>query len=111
MIPASSKNKEAAYLFLQWYTSKETQKKRALIEDIGSGDLTAELVPEHATDTATIVAREPGVLCGIDWVNEVFRQVDPTIRLDWKAADGEALEPEQVICELSGKSRGHRDLF
>jgi len=77
----------------------------ALSEDVGSGDATAALVPADAVSTATIVAREEGVVCGRAWVDEVFRQVDPLIGADWSVADGDRVSADQVLCRLEGPSR------
>ncbi len=77
----------------------------ALQEDIGSGDLTARLVPAEESAQAGIIAREEAVLCGLDWVNEVFRQVDPGVCVEWTVADAERLTPGQCICTLTGPAR------
>lgn len=79
--------------------------KIALEEDIGSGDITAFLVPEDAIAEAVIISREPAVICGIPWVNEVFHQLDASIVLDWAVADGDDIEENQTLCRLRGKSR------
>lgn len=80
--------------------------RRALLEDIGSGDITAALIPAERQAQATIISREPAILCGTAWADEVFRQVDPLIRINWLAADGDQLQPDQPFCELSGPARG-----
>jgi len=81
------------------------QVKGALLEDVGSGDLTAALIPNDALAEAHIVAREEAILCGIDWVAEVFRQVDPAIRVEWQATDRDRLGAGQQLCTLSGSAR------
>ena len=81
------------------------QVGQALAEDIGSGDLTAALVPEDAMVRARVVVREAAILCGRAWFEEVFRQLDPAIELVWSAEDGDAMEPGQPACELAGKAR------
>src|SRR5262245_56653608 len=63
------------------------QVAAALAEDVGAGDVTAALVPSRQQVRAHIVAREPAVLCGTQWVTETFRQLDASIQLDWKAGD------------------------
>ncbi len=80
--------------------------RRALAEDVGGGDLTARLIPAHARASAELVTREAGVLCGQAWFDEVFRQVDPAIRGDWSARDGEAIHTGQTLCRLEGPARG-----
>ena len=81
------------------------QVRQALAEDLGTGDLTAALVPAEAIASARVIVREAAVLCGTGWFNEVFRQLDPEIRVDWSAGDGEALEPGQIVCTLDGAAR------
>lgn len=77
----------------------------ALAEDVGSGDLTAALIPEHAQAEATVVSREVAILCGTTWFDAVFRQLDPGITIDWRAADGDRVESEQLLCTLRGPAR------
>jgi nicotinate-nucleotide pyrophosphorylase (carboxylating) len=77
----------------------------ALAEDVGSGDLTAALIPEHAQAEATVVSREVAILCGTIWFDAVFRQLDPGIAIDWRAADGDRVESEQLLCTLRGPAR------
>jgi len=79
--------------------------RRALAEDIGSGDITAELIPESAHSTATVICREAAIISGIDWANEVFHQLDPAIRVDWLVADGDMVSKDQLLCTLNGPSR------
>ena len=82
------------------------QVRGALAEDIGSGDLTAQLIPAEAIGKARVITRESAVLCGARWFDEVFQQVDPRVRIDWHAQDGERVEPNQLLCNLSGPWRG-----
>lgn len=77
----------------------------ALAEDVGSGDLTAALIPEHAQAEATVISREAAVLCGTAWFDAVFQQLDPRITIDWQAADGDRVEPDQLLCTLRGPAR------
>jgi nicotinate-nucleotide pyrophosphorylase (carboxylating) len=81
------------------------QVARALAEDVGSGDLTASLVPAGRSGRATVVTREPAVLCGRPWFDEVFRQVDPSVRVEWDAGEGSAVEPGQRLVRLAGPAR------
>jgi nicotinate-nucleotide pyrophosphorylase (carboxylating) len=81
------------------------QVAAALREDIGAGDVTARLVPDGERVSGTILSRESAVLCGAPWVDEVFRQLDPQVRLDWAAHDGERVSPDQVLCRLEGPAR------
>ena len=77
----------------------------ALAEDVGAGDLTAALIPEDARAEATVISRETAVLCGAPWFDAVFRQLDPRVTIDWRAADGDRIEPNQVLCTLRGPAR------
>ena len=77
----------------------------ALAEDVGAGDLTASLIDTDAVVGATIIARESLVLCGEEWVNEVFRQLDEGIIIDWYIGDGGRAEADDVICKLVGPAR------
>lgn len=79
--------------------------RRALSEDIGTGDLTAELLPPDATSTAIIISREKAVICGIPWVDEVYRQLDPAVSCSWTCADGDVIAPEQTLCTITGSTR------
>ena len=78
---------------------------RALHEDIGDGDVTAELVPARATIAAKIVTREAMTLAGRPWVNEVLQQVDSEIGIDWHHEDGDVLEADTIVCRLRGSAR------
>ena len=77
----------------------------ALAEDVGGGDLTAALIPETAESEATVISRERAVLCGTAWFDAVFRQLDPRVAVDWRAADGDRVEPDQLLCALRGPAR------
>ncbi len=77
----------------------------ALTEDIGSGDVTAKLIPEDDFSLATVISREAAVICGIDWFEEVFAQLDSQVFIEWDVDDGERIEPGQQICSLSGSTR------
>jgi nicotinate-nucleotide pyrophosphorylase (carboxylating) len=77
----------------------------ALAEDVGSGDLTAALVPEQQQVRAQIFAREPAILCGTDWVDATFQQLDPAIRLQWLASDGQRVDKDMAVLRLTGAAR------
>lgn len=79
--------------------------RRALDEDMGSGDITAALIPEQATATAAVISREAAVLCGCAWFDAVFQQLDARIQILWHVADAERIAPGQVLCELRGPAR------
>ena len=76
-----------------------------MAEDIGGGDLTATLLAADDVAGATIIAREPLVLAGQPWVDEVFRQLDEGILIDWYVGDGQTAEDGDVICKLVGNAR------
>jgi len=77
----------------------------ALAEDVGAGDITATLIAADAVVGAQIIARESLVLCGEDWVDEVFRQLDENIIIDWYIGDGGRAEADDIICKLVGPAR------
>ena len=77
----------------------------ALAEDVGSGDLTAQLVPANAQARATVIARENAVLCGSAWFERSFKKLDPAITVTWHAGDGDRVVPDQVLCEIAGPAR------
>ena len=79
--------------------------KLALDEDIGSGDITAALVPSRDTAHASVITREAGVLCGTQFVDAVFYAVDPGVSVEWKKADGDKLAPNDVLFTLAGNAR------
>ena len=77
----------------------------ALQEDLGSGDKTAELVPETTTASAIVICREAMTLAGQPWVDEVYRQLDPEVEIQWLANDGDHLPADSEICVLNGAAR------
>ena len=77
----------------------------ALKEDIGSGDITAELVRSDTNARAVVVSRETGVLCGSTFVNTVFSMLDAEINIDWFKSDGDLLEPDDTLFTVSGNAR------
>lgn len=77
----------------------------ALAEDVGDGDLTASLVAADRHSRARVVCREPAVLCGRPWFGEVFHQLDSSVQISWRYADGDTLAAETCVCELSGPAR------
>jgi nicotinate-nucleotide pyrophosphorylase (carboxylating) len=77
----------------------------ALKEDIGDGDITAELIPHDNISLATVISREACVFCGLDWFEETYRQIDEDILIDWCIDDGDHIDAEQIICTISGSSQ------
>lgn len=80
--------------------------RRALAEDIGTGDLTSALIPADQISHAHVITREAAVLCGTAWFDEVFRQIDPHIHFAWEAQDGDAICANQILCGIEGPARG-----
>ncbi|HQY37004.1 MAG TPA: carboxylating nicotinate-nucleotide diphosphorylase [Pseudomonadota bacterium] len=78
--------------------------RRALAEDLGSGDVTAALVPTRPA-TATIVAKEAAVLCGAPWAEACFRALDPAARIEWRHVDGSRMAAGDIVCQVRCESR------
>ncbi|HEY2340875.1 MAG TPA: carboxylating nicotinate-nucleotide diphosphorylase [Steroidobacteraceae bacterium] len=81
------------------------QVEAALREDLGSGDVTANLVPAAQRVRGSVVSREEAVLCGRAWADETFRQLDSKVQLTWHAADGDRVAAQQVIFAIAGPAR------
>lgn len=79
---------------------------RALAEDVGSGDLTAALVPANRRARARILARQPAVICGAAWVEAAVRQVEPAATVHWLVGEGQRTMADQVVAEIEGSARG-----
>jgi nicotinate-nucleotide pyrophosphorylase (carboxylating) len=88
--------------------------KQALLEDIGTdasgklnsnGDITAQLIPAENQAKARIISRDRAIIAGSAWVNEVFKQLDPSVSVNWKVSDGQWVRPNQVLFELTGSAR------
>ncbi|GAA0721980.1 carboxylating nicotinate-nucleotide diphosphorylase [Dokdonella soli] len=83
----------------------ERDVRRALEEDIGSGDVTADLLPTGASARARVITRDAAVLCGRAWFDECFRQLDAATRVTWHAADGDRVAAGAVLCHIEGTAR------
>ncbi len=77
----------------------------ALAEDVGSGDITAQLIAADTQAKAQVISREQAVLCGTAWFDEVFKQLNSQIQTKWHAQDGETINADQLLCELTGQAR------
>lgn len=77
----------------------------ALKEDVGAGDLTAQLVPAAQRSRATVITREPAVFCGASWFNEVFKQLSDDIQIAWRVVDGARVAAGDTLCTLEGPAR------
>lgn len=95
-----------ANLLLEQLTTEIAANVRiALAEDVGAGDITAQLIPAAQNASARVITREAAVISGVAWVNEVFRQVDSRVEVRWLVADGQRVEANAVLFELEGKAR------
>ena len=83
----------------------DAQVDAALREDIGSGDVTAALVPAAQQVRGRLVTREDAILCGRPWAQAIFTRLDPQVRLTWHAADGEPVAAGAVVFEIAGPAR------
>lgn len=81
------------------------QVRLCLEEDLGSGDLTAGLISAEALSQVEVICRDEAVICGCAWFDEVFRQLDSAIRVDWLVSDGVKVAPGTLLCRLSGNTR------
>ena len=79
--------------------------RAALEEDVGGGDLTAQLIPEDAAGHARVLTREDAVLCGTAWFEACFRALDPAVQIAWHAGDGDRIHAGQTVCEITGPAR------
>lgn len=95
----------ANILLSQLRAEIEANVRAALLEDVGSGDITAQLIPADQAASARVITREAAVISGVAWVNEVFRQVDSSVQVRWLVADGERVSANAVLFELEGKAR------
>lgn len=77
----------------------------ALAEDIGSGDVTADLIPEKNQSTATVICRDDAILSGVAWFNEVFKQIDSAVKINWSYQDGDKVKANTTLCTLQGNAR------
>ena len=77
----------------------------AMLEDIGSGDLTALLIPETNVAEATIITREDAIICGQNWVEACFRYANKDIQIKWLVNEGEKVAANQLLCKISGNAR------
>ena len=79
--------------------------ERALAEDFGGGDVTADLLPADANASARVITREPAVIAGAAWFDACFRALDPGVAIDWRCADGAHVGANDVLCSLRGNAR------
>src|SRR3546814_4944020 len=82
----------------------EADVARALAEDVGNGDVTAMLLPDHE-DIAYLLCKEPAVVCGRPWFDACHRMLDPDVAIDWRVAEGDRVEAGTVLATLAGHAR------
>ena len=100
-----SKNSATPSLILNKPQEITRSVATALLEDVGSGDVTAALVPVKQTAVAHVICREQAVICGADWFNETFIQLDDSIQIDWHVKDGDIVEADSHLVTLTGSAR------
>ena len=83
----------------------ERNVRLALDEDIGNGDLTAQLIPAQQTSTARVISREPAILCGQAWFDACFKLVDDNTRIEWHVSEGERVLANHTLCTITGRAR------
>jgi nicotinate-nucleotide pyrophosphorylase (carboxylating) len=83
----------------------EANARRALLEDVGAGDITAQLIPAERLAQAKVITRQACVIAGSAWVDAVFRQLDPRVAVHWQVVDGDRAAPDQVLFTLEGPAR------
>lgn len=86
-------------------TSIDADVRRALDEDIGSGDVTADLLPADAIANARVITREPAVICGQRWFERCFALLDTSVVIDWQIAEGDHVVADTLLCTLRGPAR------
>jgi nicotinate-nucleotide pyrophosphorylase (carboxylating) len=88
-----------------YFSNLDQNVKLALSEDVGDVDITAQLIDAETQATADVITRDDAVICGVDWVNEVFKQVDPTLAITWHVKDSDIVEPNQKLFSAAGNAR------
>ncbi|MDF1654816.1 MAG: carboxylating nicotinate-nucleotide diphosphorylase [Coxiellaceae bacterium] len=83
----------------------EVDVRACLDEDVGAGDITAELIAADQMAVAEVISREQAVLCGTAWVNACYQQLDPSVELDWLAKDGDRIDADHVFLRITGRAR------
>src|SRR5690349_659664 len=81
------------------------QVQAAIREDVGTGDVTAQLISKDQRARGRVITRENAVVCGVAWVDETFKQLDPSVKLNWLVKDGDKATPDQKLFEIEGPAR------
>lgn len=90
---------------MELYQAVDQDVSRSLEEDVGAGDLTANLIPEDHRALATVVSREDAVLCGIPWFEGCFRKLDPAVEIIWQVREGDEVRASAALCSINGNAR------
>jgi len=90
---------------VDYFADLETTVANALSEDVGDGDITAQLVVAETQATGRVISRQTAIICGRPWVDEVARQVDPGIEIDWLVTEGHQARPNDILFRISGTAR------
>lgn len=90
---------------ISYFANLKDNVQSALSEDIGSGDITAQLIPENHQAKAVVITREDAVLCGRPWFDEVFHQLDPLVKINWKQTEGNQVSANTELVVLEGSAR------
>ncbi len=90
---------------MKFNQSLEDSVKTFLAEDVGSGDVTAAIIPEHAMAEALVISREDMVVCGQRWFDTVFASLDKNINIDWLANECDFIKANTKLCRLTGNAR------
>ena len=90
---------------MDWQQNLKEDVSRALAEDLGSGDVSAQLIDADQKLQTRLLVREDAVLCGAEWFVETFRQCDDSIQIQWLAKDGDRVSADNVLCQISGPAR------
>jgi nicotinate-nucleotide pyrophosphorylase (carboxylating) len=88
-----------------YFLGLEQTVTTAIQEDLGSGDVTVELIDEKMQAKAEVISRDSAIICGIPWVNEVFYQIDSSLTILWQVKDGDQVEPNQLLLTIEGNAR------
>ncbi|MFZ9642387.1 MAG: carboxylating nicotinate-nucleotide diphosphorylase [Candidatus Methylopumilus sp.] len=96
--------------FMQLTNAIKANVSAAIIEDLSAtgakaNDVTAALIAPNQLAKASIISRESAVICGVPWVEECFKQIAPSVSIDWQVKEGEAVSPNQTLCTLTGKAQ------
>lgn len=90
---------------INYFASLEENVRVAIAEDLGSGDITAQLIPKGQLAKGQVITRENAIVCGRPWFDEVFRQIDPEVKLTWQKAEGTTAAVNDILVEIEGNAR------